>query len=52
MKMNKKFLNEIDEKASETIRIIDNASSIKYDNKYYIPVNPDTGEVACFMKKI
>lgn len=33
------------------IRIIDNASSIKYDNKYYIPINPDTGEVTCFMKK-
>ena len=32
-------------------RIIDNASSIKYDNKYYVPVNPDTGEVTCFMKK-
>ena len=31
-------------------RIIDNASSIKYNNKYYIPVNPDTGEVTCFMK--
>ena len=33
------------------IRIIDNASSIKYDNKYYIPINPETGEVTCFMKK-
>lgn len=32
-------------------RIIDNASSIKYNNKYYIPVNPDTGEVTCFRKK-
>ena len=32
-------------------RIIDNASSVKYDNKYYIPVNPNTGEVTCFMKK-
>lgn len=32
-------------------RIIDNASSIKYDNKYYVPINPDTGEVTCFMKK-
>ena len=32
-------------------RIIDNASSIKYDNKYYVPVNPNTGEVTCFMKK-
>lgn len=37
--------------AEKTTRIIDNASSIKYDNKYYIPVNPDTGEVACFIKK-
>lgn len=26
-------------------RIIDNASSIKYEGKYYIPVNPNTGEV-------
>ena len=33
------------------IRIIDNASSIKYEGKYYIPVDPDTGEVVCFMKK-
>ena len=32
-------------------RIIDNASSIKYEGKYYIPVNPDTGEVVCFRKK-
>ena len=32
-------------------RIIDNASSIKYGNKYYIPVDPNTGEVTCFMKK-
>ena len=32
-------------------RIIDNASSIKYANKYYVPINPDTGEVTCFMKK-
>lgn len=32
-------------------RIIDNASSIKYDNKYYVPINPNTGEVTCFMKK-
>ena len=32
-------------------RIIDNASSIKYDNKYYVPINLDTGEVTCFMKK-
>ena len=32
-------------------RIIDNASSIKYDTKYYIPINPETGELVCFMKK-
>ena len=30
-------------------RIIDNASSIKYDKKYYIPINPRTGEVMAFM---
>ena len=33
------------------IRIIDNAASIKYNNKYYIPVDPETGEKVCFMKK-
>lgn len=32
-------------------RIIDNASSIRYDTKYYIPINPETGELVCFMKK-
>lgn len=32
-------------------RIIDNASSIKYNNKYYVPTNPKTGEIVCFMKK-
>ena len=32
-------------------RIIDNASSVKYNNKYYIPVNPNTGEITCFMRK-
>lgn len=32
-------------------RIIDNASSIKYNNKYYIPANPNTGEITCFIKK-
>ena len=30
-------------------RIIDNASSIKYNGKYYIPI--DSGEVVCFIKK-
>lgn len=32
-------------------RIIDNASSIKYNNKYYVPINTRTGELTCFMKK-
>ena len=31
-------------------RIIDNASSISYGKKYYIPINIETGEVTCFMK--
>lgn len=31
-------------------KIIDNASSISYNHKYYIPINPDTGEITCFMK--
>ena len=37
--------------SERTTRIIDNASSIKYDGKYYVPVNSDTGEITCFMKK-
>lgn len=32
-------------------RLIDNASSIKYKNKYYIPVNPNTGETVSFVSK-
>ena len=32
-------------------RIIDNASSIKYDTKYYVPVSPDTGEIVNFRSK-
>ena len=31
-------------------RIIDNASSISYDSKYYIPIDIETGEVTCFTK--
>ena len=31
-------------------KIIDNASSISYKNKYYIPINHETGEVTCFSK--
>ena len=32
-------------------RIIDNASSIKYNGKYYVPIDSNTGEVICFIKK-
>ena len=32
-------------------RIIDNASSIKYNTKYYVPVDPNTGEIITFMAK-
>ena len=31
-------------------RIIDNASSISYNNKYYIPSDLETGEIVSFMK--
>lgn len=52
MKPNNYTLEELNLIISEkVIRIIDNASSVKYNNKYYIPVNPNTGEVVCFMKK-
>lgn len=52
MKLNNYSEQELNLIISERItRIIDNASSIKYDNKYYIPINPETGEVTCFMKK-
>ena len=37
--------------SEKSTSIIDNASSVKYNGKYYIPVNPSTGEVVCFMKK-
>lgn len=32
-------------------RLIDNASSIKYKNKYYVPVDPNTGEIVPFISK-
>ena len=32
-------------------RIIDNASSIKFNNKYYLLCNSETGEVTCFKSK-
>ncbi len=31
-------------------RIIDNASAIKYNNHYYLPIHPDTNEITCFTK--
>lgn len=31
-------------------KVIDNASCISNNYKYYIPVNPETGEVTCFSK--
>lgn len=31
-------------------KIIDNASCVSNNYKYYIPVNPETGEVTCFSK--
>lgn len=37
--------------SERTTRIIDNASSIKYDGKYYVPVDNDTGEIVSYMKK-
>ena len=37
--------------SERTTRIIDNASSIKFNGKYYIPVDNDTGEVASYTKK-
>lgn len=32
-------------------RTIDNASSLKYKNDYYVPVEPDTGEIVSYSKK-
>lgn len=52
MKPNNYSLEELNLIISEKYtRIIDNASSIKYNNKYYVPINPKTGEVTCFMRK-
>ncbi len=31
-------------------KVIDNASSISYNYKYYVPINPETGELINFMK--
>ena len=52
MKQNNYSEEELNLIISErTIRIIDNASSIKYENKYYVPVDSDTGEVVSYMRK-
>ena len=52
MKQNTYSLEELDLIISEKYtRIIDNACSIKYNNKYYIPINPNTGEIMYFSKK-
>ncbi len=32
------------------VKVIDNASAINYNYKYYIPISPETGEVVNFMK--
>ena len=31
-------------------KIVDNASSICYNYNYYVPVEPDTGDIICFSK--
>ncbi len=31
-------------------KVIDNASAINYNYKYYVPINPESGEVINFMK--
>lgn len=55
-KTSKMRLNNYTEKelsliiSEKDIRIIDNASSIKYNNKYYIPIDDETGEVVCFKR--
>ena len=52
MKQNNYSEQELNLIISErTTRIIDNASSIKFENKYYVPVDNNTGEVVSYMKK-
>ena len=51
MKLNNYTAEELKLIISERYtRIIDNASSISYKNKYYVPANIETGEVTSFMK--
>lgn len=52
MKQNNYSEQELNLIISErTVRIIDNASSIKYDGKYYVPIDSNTGETVSYMKK-
>ena len=49
MKPNNYSINELNILISfRTERTIDNASSVKYFNHYYIPINDETGEVMSF----
>ena len=49
MRLNNCSLNELNILISiRTERTIDNASSIKYFNHYYLPINDETGEVMSF----
>ena len=49
MKDNKYTLDELNFIISiRNERTIDNASSLKFSNKYYIPVNQETGEIVSF----
>ena len=52
MKQNNYSEQELNLIISErVVRIIDNASSIKFENKYYVPVDDNTGEVISYIKK-
>ena len=51
MRTNNYTLDELNLIISEKYnRIIDNASTIRYNKKYYIPINIETGEVVTFLK--
>lgn len=51
MKQNDYTLEELKLIISERKdKVIDNASCISNNYKYYIPINPETGEVTCFFK--
>ena len=52
MRRNNYTLEELNLIISEKYtRIIDNACSIKYDSKYYIPIDSSTSEEVCFIRK-